>query len=833
MIDANTNINDLVTGLEPDVPADNGYQNIFEEIRKNKGKAAKAVEDALVDAAKQDLVIINPILNNEEKIDEEWDRYNSYTKPFRRRADWITLKYFSLTNQQIYDYLKHEMYDRIYVKDAILTDGNCGTSEDPLNLAEATTDELYYVPDSSKVEDIDDMLDTIDNLDQKMEIGNQYMRDTGYIMLLPANIPNLDILEQYWDAYKTMVIRHQRMADWMTVELFGLTNEQIYIAMKQKFLSKGQDYKDDENDPNVELYTNENRLLEGYFDTIIKKDDVSNRELAQGLFNVSRTPDFYERTVNKKIITNALEDFGDLTVNVPSATWDFTDLPAYTPDEMIDMGVYSGGIDPEGEQPNDDMITGNVVMSEEWMKEYANYVASGIATSEFNEANLERIHKLEQLYLKPKKDDKSWRESVQSLGWNPDYNFDVKTRCLNDRLMQSIFETKYTNHYDFIDITDFQEMSIETIQEMDFSNSPFKPIFIILFNGKTAFSKLIRGVTHSQFSHAMLSLDSSFKKCYSFGMEGAKRKVGGFIVEDLTNKPKNSLCKIYTTFVSSEIYNTIKKNVEWFIENQKKTAYGFFNILTYFFHIPWQKNLNMICSQFTDRMLKLGNIDFTKRASSLLSPEDINKAASRNKKIFTIYKGFAEKINPSVINRRIQQVWSKGKVYESATLYPYKRLIESDQSSTMIYEQLLQPIDEIKELPIRISTKGDVLVNRFKKVDYEAEFAKSHKLLMAYDKENDIVGMKAELAHMWSYLLQIEEKLYGDKEVPSSTRSSLFKARAKIIGDFKKYMQVVIRNDPHFDFGKYYEASPYSNDTYKISGSTINGLLNIVKTIFL
>lgn len=817
-----------VTGLKNKIN-DDGYNDIFEAIRKNKDLAAKRVELALIDAERQDLPIINPMLNNEDLIDAEWDRYISYTKPFRRKADWITLQYLGLDNQQIYDHLKRAMYDKEYVKDAIITDGNCGTSDDPLNLAEsADGDQLYYVPDSQKVDDIDQALNTIEDLDHKMEIGNQYMRDTGYILLIPANIPNLDILENYWDAYKSMVMRHQRMADWMTVELFGLTNEQIYIAMKQKFLDRGDDFKNDDNDPNVELYATENSLLESYFDTVIEKDDVTNGELAQGLYNIARKPDFYDKVTGKKLITHAIDQYEDLTVNVPSSTWDYTDLPAFTPDEMIDDGVIAGGNPEDSQSGGDDVISADIMLNEEWFKEYCNFFATGVMSEEFRRLNLERVHNLEALYNTPKdKRDKAWNEQVKKNGWDSAYEFTAHNRSVNDIFMRQSLRQECTNYYDFIDISDIKESAVTSIREMDFTNSPVKPLFIILFAGKNQFAKAIRAFTGSNYSHAMISLDGSFKKCYSYGMEGAKSKLGGFIIEDLTNKPPKSPCKIYVTFVKDKVWETIQKNIDWFIQMQRKTKYGFINIITYLFQIPRQKDLNMICSQFVDRMIKLGNIDFTKKSSSLLSPADIDRAARNNKKIYTIYQGFAEKINPAVIQRKIDTVFHKGKILESATFCVYPQ----NEMGQMIYEHLLKPIDEIKDIPIRIDTKGDVIVNRFKKIDYEGEFAKSHKLLVEYEKANNINGMKDELAHMWSLLIQIEEKLYGPKTLPSSQRSSLFKARAKIIGDFKKYMQVVQRSDPHFDFGTYYEKSPYSNDTYRVSGSTINGLLKLVKTI--
>ena len=132
------------TGIE-NPSNDEGFENIFVSIRKNKNDAVHRVELALNDAEKQDLPIINPMLDNEEIIDREWERYNSYTKPFRRKSDWIALQYFGMDNMQIYDHLKSDMYGKEYVKVGKITDGNCGSSDDPLNLSESA-DELYYVP---------------------------------------------------------------------------------------------------------------------------------------------------------------------------------------------------------------------------------------------------------------------------------------------------------------------------------------------------------------------------------------------------------------------------------------------------------------------------------------------------------------------------------------------------------------------------------------------------------------------------------------------------------------------------------------------------------------
>ena len=68
-------------------------------------------------------------------------------------------------------------------------------------------------------------------------------------------------------------------------------------------------------------------------------------------------------------------------------------------------------------------------------------------------------------------------------------------------------------------------------------------------------------------------------------------------------------------------------------------------------------------------------------------------------------------------------------------------------------------------------------------------------------------------------------------KIPVTRKKELEKARAKVLNDFKTYMAVIQKEDRHFDFRKYFEASEYSDAAYKISQSTIKGAIGIVKSI--
>lgn len=789
---------------------DNGYMDLFHLINTDRFK--KNREFAIRDAKSQDLYIIDPTETDKKKIEEQWNNYMSMTKPFRRRADWITLEYLGLNNQQIYDFIYNRAEGSISNKFPHIN-GNIGTSDQSLNGIYETY--ISYYPTNQEVPDMDDLINSIENFDLKVQEAYEYMKQTGYIIIIPGKYASLNDLEHAYYAYNSMVLRHQRMADWKAVELFGMPNRELYICIR-KFIDKQSknDIIDDEIDPNRILYVDEFGKIKSYLKTIISKYDITNNELKTYLerMNEDQT-DAYDKLVSMKISSTMQDMFDGLTQNIPSATYSYSDLPAYTPNELIDMGVYSGG-DPEAPMGGDDIIISKA-FHEVWFDNYIAFYNSGIMTEEYEELNLHRIHELQSLYLHNPKDH---QDEILKLGWNPNADFNITNRIINDSFMRQHY-SEMINYYDIVDISEDTNNIAEYLKED--SNSIDKiPIFIVLSSGKGAFSNAIKGITNSEFSHAMLSLDSSLHRCFSYGMDMSVKKVGSFIIEDVPKKFKDNIIRVYTLFVSNDVYKTIQSNVEWFIQHQKDTMYGWRNLITYLFKIPFERDHTLICSQFVDKMLKLGHIDFTKKTSSLISPGDLDKAAIRSKRIYQVYKGSGGKWNQARMIHKIESIKLKDKTHE------WKFEHVSDENTPGRYI-----INEIKDIPVQINTNGDILIKNMKPTDFDAEFSKSHKLLIEYSKQNNIEGIKSELAKLWAYLLKIEELLYGDKSISPSKRKQLFSVRAMIIGDFKKYIAIIQKEEKNFDFSNYYENSPYSNSIYKINGSTIQGLLKLIKEL--
>lgn len=113
-----------------------------------------------------------------------------------------------------------------------------------------------------------------------------------------------------------------------------------------------------------------------------------------------------------------------------------------------------------------------------------------------------------------------------------------------------------------------------------------------------------------------------------------------------------------------------------------------------------------------------------------------------------------------------------------------------------------------------------------RKLDYEAEYQKTHKLLLAYSKASNTEGMKYELSKLWFLNQLLERDIYANKNAVANS-----KCRSRVLNDFNTYINEVLKDDKSFNFTEYYNASPFSNAVTKIKGSTLRYTVDFVKQV--
>lgn len=159
-----------------------------------------------------------------------------------------------------------------------------------------------------------------------------------------------------------------------------------------------------------------------------------------------------------------------------------------------------------------------------------------------------------------------------------------------------------------------------------------------------------------------------------------------------------------------------------------------------------------------------------------------------------------------------------------------KWYIKSEGNLSKFKDELNESvIFEAKEFPVDFEEDGSLIIKNYKKLDFEAEYSKSHKLLMIYSKTENIEGIKYELSKLWFMNVVLEKRIYSNP--PEDKLKEYTKVRARILNDFNKYLKYVLEKEPDFNFTEYYNNSPFSDVSIKIPGSLISGLIQLLKQI--
>lgn len=526
-------------------------------------------------------------------------------------------------------------------------------------------------------------------------------------------------------------------------------------------------------------------------------------------------------------------------------------LPMLSPKEMIDLGVYSEDNNLYSSNPDNTKI-GNITTLQ-WFKEYT-LLYKGIKTETFTESQKVWLDTLRKLYfdyhkLTEESEINARKQSILELGWNPNIDItSINTMNASNKCIKKIEESCNINIIkntdielleDYIednkgvsykskkydsDLNKLIKQSTKPVNESTIessydyinieeskANKKSYPVSLIFVSGNSLLGKTIKKVLSIDYSHAAISLDSDLNRIYSFNN---RHGFDGLAYESLKQYLKDGVDKIavYTFFVSKDRYSALEKNLDYYSLFRNKTSYSVENLLSMPLNIPVQFNMKMVCSQFVDRLLKISDIDITNKKSSLVTPKDMYTSAVNNSNIFEIYTGPVKDMNIKAIERKIKSIQNK--------------------STTVIFEDANNAksiIVEAKPFPIQFDKEGNLLIKNIKRIDYDAEYANSHRLLKKYEQSNSIEGMKYELCKINFLVKLLEKDIYKNKK--NKTVEKKIISRAKLLNDFNKYLAIVCNKDKDFNFTEYFEASPYNDALIKIDSSTLHHGLKILKDI--
>lgn len=824
------------------------------------------VKDANEWANNNSLVIMTPTGSLEE-LEDKWLQYNAMIKKHRRESDWKSIELFGTTNQEIYDKLKSS-----FITNDISKYSDYNTIDEYIKSEDSPVVESFV--DSGVTDTINSYYDTNASVNYKEdEVKNAKEWSNNYNRFIIVPTRTLEELENLWDSYNAMIDKHRQESDWKSIELFGMTNIKHYEYLKSKFLSNiAKDYEEEKlydklvNESSSLLkITDAPRMIHNYLVEASKTEPKI--EIIKSILELyGRNNSLYDETLINNAISDVLINCDEVIPSITNVDIDSSNIPYINPEEMIDMGVFGQtpaenyyGVLADNTNINDE------VSVKEWFELYR--ASKNGFYNEFAEFSSDWFNKVKELTsglekIKESKNEKAIlarKQSILELGWDPDVEFtdiarNVSREIYRESAMVSKFNTKFIDLREFnsSDNKDDKSKVVDKNNKSAASKVELKPIFIVLSEGKALISKVIKKATKNIYSHSGISFDPNLKTIYSF-------LTGGIQTENIKSVQDGRRIGVYTFFVDNEKYKRIKQNIQYYLDNREKTHYSVLNLLTYLFKIPVNMEWNMICSQFVDKMLKLAEIDISKKDPSQVSPADFSKILKDDRRVYTIYKGLGERYNGEKTKKLVESLAQKARpVKEANSMYydnefnyvhglinniydidtimsmrEYSNLIQNKDIYNALNEYLfvdIKPYCEVKEFPIQFDKEGNLLISSLKKINYENEYAKSHKLLREYITNANIEGIKYELAKLWMLNISIENKIYSKKDLPSLVLAELHKSRAKILNDFKYYLQEVNNLEPDFNFTKYYESTPFSANVTKINNTTMSSLSNMIKT---
>lgn len=643
-----------------------------------------------------------------------------------------------------------------------------------------------------------------DDIFTKHDISFNLQQTEGLVIIDPVidyNALDLEMLENKFNQYLQLPDYLRQMSDNHSMDLWGISVIDMYNKLKDDY----------------ESYQVDNILNMSF-------DDIEFMEYVMDITKEIHDPIRFKMreleidTIPKK--TDRINVESILESHKPDTTFN-TDIseitPWFTPDEMKDK--FDIEVNPF---------------------EYLTRESTKIRTDILN-ANMKRFHN-EDIGVK----------SLIEIGWNPSVPFNEETiKYARERQIKWLNETR---NIEIVDLSDFIFESItpeEMADEKDLDLIDLEPVYIVLLSHEGINSKAIRCVTKSSYSHAGLSFDEKMNRVYSFNANNVISKEGGFSIEgiDFWKSAKGVKLKILVFFVSKSIKDKMKENLQWFIKNQNKTKYDYADI----FRIALNKfkdtsySLSMICSQFTDNMLKLVNIDLTGKPSNLVVPGDFDRV--KNPKLFCIFNDVMEKFKHSNIKKAIISIRKKHDP-NNIIMVPLKESIENifegkfeylsyrvtdNKSNNIINELRIMitpiPLIEAKRIPIGFDKTSNLYIDLPK--DLEREYQESHRLLTSYSEDN-VQGIKHQLARLF-YINSIIEKKIKKMKKGDNSYKELIDLRARVINDFKKYFKIVQSIEPNFDFETYIKDSEYydktvivDKHTLKYTGKTIKEIIKLM-----
>ncbi len=618
------------------------------------------------------IYIIYPV-DTLESLESLWNKFLDQPKQVRKKADITSYDIFGMDNFDHYIAIK----DRLS-KDIALNEMSSHSNED---ISLSTKDRDMYKHVSSMYKKMHENIITesaMSELDLSVKEAQKEARDNDVAIVYPCD--NLDSIDNLIAQYYAMSDSDRAISDAICKKYFNYSNEELYYKLKHKEYTLTEAVSPDKVKANALSFAKK------YMKKIITYESPKViMEIAFRLYNLLETD--LDKKLFEDVITKDIADREVMDNEIVNIDNIYNDLPYFTADKMIDLGVFSGTTNCF------DNIADNTVLEdgtsvEDWFEAYKNNQINYL-----KEHNLARVHTLQRLYsdldeIRESGDmDKlnSRYQSILELGWDPNVAFSDENRAINDKKIKDFLDKKTK----FIDLRGITDEDIPGYLNNS-KGEKLYPIYIILLHGKRFISNLISNITKSDVSHAAIAFDADLKDVWTFNGDSylfEDKSFGGLSHEPITVYNEHYV-EVYCTFIKKKYYENLKYTIEYFKRNAKNYNFDYIGFLKYLFNVDVNETNKFMCSSFTDRMLQVANVNLRNNDEykKLISPQKLKTDLSINNKIYMLYSGKANQYNGKKVDDLVKTISKNAEFFAESGILQENTLLVEDVDTDYITE---------------------------------------------------------------------------------------------------------------------------------------------------
>ena len=389
-------------------------------------------------------------------------------------------------------------------------------------------------------------------------------------------------------------------------------------------------------------------------------------------------------------------------------------------------------------------------------------------------------------------------------------------------LNESSIQDSY--HFEFLDKN---VHFYDKIDEAATDNKKLYPVYIMLVHSGTTVSNVIKAVSHSEFSHASISFDSSMDQMYSFARKDPRNPfIGGFRFESIGKgfyDQKEIPYAVYMVPCTESQIKKMKKRLSFFEKSATKFKFDFTGLIKNYLGIVDNPEYRWFCSRFVADILNAGapkNKPYVEEPS-LQDPDDFKNDEYAH---FVVSGSNLMKYDQKLVDKRTRQiireielekkVKNESTVLDLIPMNPYESQVLSYQLANMDESAFDNFVNYLKSFKLKFDKNGNLIIRRREYDQLDQHFRASLKLIKAAEKAGDIGTVKDELCKIYYMINLIQTQYLTRKPTPKTEKvyRSMENLRSVMLNAFHQHFKYVTERDPKFNFTSYYETTKYGKD---------------------